>query len=83
MKYKVYKLKKNLKKYKAPANGFSKSFYNFQMYVNKSRVQRALKARKKFIKKYKRHNPLVLILKLLAFYYLLVGLRVLLGKMGL
>jgi len=77
---KVYVLKKDNWKYKTPINEASYSLYNFQNYVNKSRVQRALKEHKKFIKKYKRPNSFVLMLELIVFYYLLVGLIVLLGK---
>jgi len=80
---KVYKLKKGTWKYKSPGNSASYSLNDFQNYLNKSRVEKALKERKKFIKKYKRPNSFVLILKLLAFYYALIGFIILLSKLGL
>ena len=49
MEKKIYKLKVNCGKYKTPVNGASKSLYDFQMYINKSRVQKALNARKKLV----------------------------------
>ncbi len=82
MEKKIYRLEKKLIKYKIPTDNPSKSFYDFQMYINRSRLQKAFKARKKLIKKYKKPNDFVLILKLLAFYYALVGLIILLSKIG-
>ena len=82
MEKKIYRLKSDCQKYKAPVNGSARSFYDFQMYVNKSRVQKVLNARKKFIKKYKRPNPWLQILTLLIVYYALVGFIILLSKLA-
>jgi hypothetical protein len=80
---KIYKLKPKCEKYNLPVNGSEKSFHDFQLYINKSRVEKALKTRKELVKKYKKPNSFVLILKLLALYYALVGFIILLSKLGL
>jgi uncharacterized protein (DUF927 family) len=82
MEKKIYKLEKRPRKYKVPSGSSSKSLYDFQMYLNKSRVQKALNARKKVTKKYKRPNDFLLALKLLAFYYALIGFVILLSKLA-
>ncbi|MCK9615299.1 MAG: hypothetical protein M0R48_07345 [Candidatus Omnitrophica bacterium] len=82
MEKKIYKLEKRPSKYKVPTAHSSKSLYDLQMYLNKSRVRKGLNARKKLVKKYKRPNGFLPMLKLLAFYYALVGLVILLAKLG-
>lgn len=76
---KIYKLRKDNWKYEIPEKSSHYSFYDLQDYINKSGVKKALKERKK----YKRPNDFILILKFLAFYYLLIGFIILLGKLGL
>jgi len=75
---KIYKLKANPGKYKTSASGSPKSFYDLQMNLNKRRVKKALKIQKRF----KRPNPWLQILQLLAFYYALVGFIILLSHLG-
>jgi len=83
MEKKIYKIRPTCEKYKPYVDSSAKSSYDLQMAVNKWRVQKALNARKKTGKKYKKPNSFVLILKLLAFYYALLGLMILLSKLGL
>ncbi|MBU1121803.1 MAG: hypothetical protein KKF54_03790 [Candidatus Omnitrophica bacterium] len=85
MKKKVYKLKDEYFKCEIPINDSSKALYDFKTYINKRKLQNALDARNKLIKKYnkpKRVNSWVLIFSLLAGYYLLVGFIILLSKLG-
>ena len=78
MEKKIYKLKANPGKYKVPLDKSARRLYNFRRYVNRSRVKKALKVQKKF----KRPNPRLQILQLLAFYYGLVGFIILLSHLG-
>ena len=79
MKKKIYKLKKDLKYQDSSDNSFI-------TYINKRKLQKALDSREKrfthYAKKYKRMNDWVLALWLLGFYYLVIGLIVLLSKCG-
>jgi hypothetical protein len=73
---KIYRLKQGREKFISPAN--SSPLAKLQQSVNKRRVKKILKAQKRF----KRPNPWLHILKLLAFYYGFVAFIVLLSRLG-
>jgi hypothetical protein len=74
---KIYKLRKGCKKFSASPENLG-PLRSLELRFNKRRVQKILKARKRF----KRLNPWLHLLRLLAFYFGLVGFMVLLSRLG-
>ena len=81
MNKKVYILKDDLK-YDVPKDAASKTRYDFRMFINKRKLQTRLNERKKLIEKHTKPDYLVQVLGLMAFYYLFVGLLILISKLG-
>ena len=79
---KIYKLKPASGKFITPGNSSSKHLYDFQLYVNKSRVQKAINKREELRKEYRRRYRKPSIWWVVLFYYGFIALILLLKKLG-
>ena len=82
MNKKIYKLKPAYKRYTASGNSSLKPFYDFQLYVNKSRVQKALNKREELGKRYRRRYRKPSVWWAILFYCAFIALILLLKRLG-
>lgn len=82
MNKKIYKLKPDSGKYIVTGNSSLKPFNDFQLYINKSRIQKVLNKKEDLRKQYCRRYRKPSIWWVVLFYYGFITLILLLKKLG-